>query len=133
MANASTSSQLVVVANRLPFRRVITNGETTWITSPGGLVAALAPSLADVEQMAWVGWAGDLDDKDGAEAGSAITVDGMHLTQVPMSSSEKRLHYDGMSNGTLIVRRRLAGTRGAGIAPCWTTSPSAVTFQESTR
>ncbi len=93
-----SSQQVVVVANRLPFRRLTTDGEVTWKTSPGGLVAALAPSLADTDEMAWVGWAGDLDE---ATHDEAVTVDGMRLTPVPVSSEDKQLHYDGMSNGTL--------------------------------
>ena len=100
MAEPETQSQqVVVVANRLPFRRVTDEDEeVTWTTSPGGLVAALAPSMADTEQMAWVGWAGDLDEEAHYEP---VTVDGMRLNPMPMSSKDKELHYDGMSNGTL--------------------------------
>ncbi|MGF1597601.1 MAG: trehalose-6-phosphate synthase [Acidimicrobiales bacterium] len=87
---------LVVVANRLPFRRVTTNGKTSWTTSPGGLISALAPSLADVSQVAWVGWPGDTTADD-----EPVMVDGMQLLPIALTAAEKSLHYDGMSNGTL--------------------------------
>ena len=90
-------SSLVVVANRLPFRRVDAGDGSAWSTSPGGLVSALAPALADTEQVAWVGWAGEV----GGDAGEQVTVDGMILNIVPISDEDKRLHYDGMANGTL--------------------------------
>ncbi|MEM8924300.1 MAG: trehalose-6-phosphate synthase [Actinomycetota bacterium] len=100
MSSPAGEADLVVVANRLPFRRVTDDdGTVTWHPSPGGLVAALAPSLADIKRMAWVGWPGDLDTPD--EPVSPPEVDGVRLMSVPLSSDEKRLHYDGMSNGTL--------------------------------
>ena len=94
---AEGSRQIVIVANRLPFRRVVIDGEVSWTTSPGGLVAALAPSLAETDEMTWVGWAGDIAD-NGTDP---VVVDGMQLVPVPMSAEDKNLHYDGMSNGTL--------------------------------
>ncbi len=90
-------ANLVVVANRLPFRRVEVGSETTWATSPGGLVSALAPSLAELENMAWVGWPGDVSD----ESLDPVVVDGMVLRPISLTADEKRIHYDGMSNGTL--------------------------------
>lgn len=99
-AAADGAPQLVVVANRLPFRRVVSDDEVTWAPSPGGLVSALAPSLADTEGIAWVGWPGVLDEENGDNLGPLL-VDGMRLTPVPLSMEDKRLHYDGMANGTL--------------------------------
>lgn len=97
---ANDPAQLVVVANRLPFRRVVIEGEVTWAPSPGGLVSALAPSLADTVGITWVGWPGVLDEENGDTLGP-LMVDGMRLTPVPLSLEDKRLHYDGMANGTL--------------------------------
>jgi trehalose 6-phosphate synthase len=91
------TTDLVVVANRLPFRRIDTDGQVEWTTSPGGLVAALAPALAAAENLVWVGWAGDLS----AEPHETVVVDGMRLAPVWLSAEDKQLFYDGMSNGTI--------------------------------
>ena len=48
---------MVVVANRLPVRRVERDGEMHWDLSPGGLVSALTPVLAGGAGM-WIGWPG---------------------------------------------------------------------------
>ncbi|MFW2383971.1 MAG: alpha,alpha-trehalose-phosphate synthase (UDP-forming) [Acidimicrobiales bacterium] len=92
------TADLVVVANRLPIRRVASEdgGEPDWVVSPGGLVSALAPVLADRNRFAWVGWPGDAD-----APLEPFTHDGMRLVPVPMSTEEHSLHYEGMSNGTL--------------------------------
>ena len=51
-------SSFVVVANRLPVDEVTTpDGERQWRRSPGGLVTALHPVLAE-HRGTWVGWAG---------------------------------------------------------------------------
>ncbi|MFV0526565.1 MAG: trehalose-6-phosphate synthase [Acidimicrobiales bacterium] len=87
------TNQLVVVANRLPFRR--TNDQ--WTISPGGLVAALKPVMSSDDTMVWVGWPGD-----GAEdITEPFTLDRLNLVPVPIAAEEKVLHYDGMSNGTI--------------------------------
>jgi len=106
MAHTSHSPpSLVVVANRLPFRRAAQNrpdpdsdqppDTVQWLPSPGGLVSALAPSLEGYS-VSWVGWAGDTDNPQ-----ISATVDGTRLAIVPLAAEDKRLHYDGMSNGTL--------------------------------
>src|SRR4051812_12626578 len=49
---------LVVVANRLPVdRKVLPDGSTSWVPSPGGLVAALEPVMQR-NDGAWIGWTG---------------------------------------------------------------------------
>ena len=50
---AEAHNDLVVVANRLPFRRADDGG---WTTSPGGLVAALAPALAQAPAPLKIGF-----------------------------------------------------------------------------
>ena len=50
-------SSFVVVANRLPVDEVSTPEGRQWRRSPGGLVTALHPVLAE-HQGTWVGWAG---------------------------------------------------------------------------
>ncbi len=91
-------ADLVVVANRLPVRREQgDDGESgDWTVSPGGLVSALAPVVADKKRFAWVGWPGS------SEAPlEPFTHDGMRLVPAHLTAEEHELHYEGMSNGTL--------------------------------
>ena len=56
-------AEFVVIANRLPVDRYIApDGEVTWRTSPGGLVAALEPVMRR-KGGAWIGWGGAADEK----------------------------------------------------------------------
>ncbi|MDR6865858.1 trehalose 6-phosphate synthase [Microbacterium resistens] len=90
------SAEFVVVANRLPVDRVVSaEGEESWRTSPGGLVAALEPVMHGVEG-AWVGWAGQADlDLAPFEA------DGIRLVPVRLSALEVEEYYEGFSNDTI--------------------------------
>jgi trehalose 6-phosphate synthase len=92
----SALNDLVVVANRLPVRRVERDGVDQWASSPGGLVTALEPVIGTYSNAAWVGWAG---------AAGAVPPpfdhDGMRLHPVALSRGELQLYYDGFSNGTL--------------------------------
>lgn len=96
MTQSGPQASFVVVANRLPVKRVEAESGSTWVTSPGGLVAALAPAMAEHDGVAWLGWTGD----------STIMLEpfdhgGLHLIPIPLRPDERELHYDGMSNGTL--------------------------------
>ncbi|SHJ13876.1 trehalose 6-phosphate synthase [Tessaracoccus bendigoensis DSM 12906] len=89
-------SHFVVVANRLPVDRVTTEeGETTWRTSPGGLVTALEPVMRK-HGGAWVGWHGATD-----ESVEPFTHDGYEIVPVALSASEFEEYYEGFSNATL--------------------------------
>lgn len=92
---SSSGSSLVVVANRLPVRRVQENGKSGWAVSPGGLVTALHPVLKD-KRGAWVGWSGTPD-----ETVRPFKHQGMHLAPVRLSEAEIDAYYYGFSNGTL--------------------------------
>ena len=85
---------IVIVANRLPVKQVEEDGVSRWVTSPGGLVAALKPAMAE-EKVAWLGWTGGLDQIE-----EPFDHDGIHLVPVPLSPEERDLHYEGMANGT---------------------------------
>jgi trehalose-6-phosphate synthase len=52
-SSAAQTSAVVVVANRLPVR----HGDEGWELSPGGLVTALRPVMAN-HTGTWVGWDG---------------------------------------------------------------------------
>ncbi len=102
MSDSGPGASFVVVANRLPVKRIEAEEGSTWVTSPGGLVAALAPALADHDGVAWLGWTGDAE----SDAESEVVTEpfdhgGVHLIPIPLSTDERELHYDGMSNGTL--------------------------------
>lgn len=89
-------STLVVVANRLPVRMVRGSEGNQWVTSPGGLVSALAPTLAASKQGCWVGWTGSA-----AVGVEPFEHEGLRLVPVPLSRPEIELFYEGFSNGTL--------------------------------
>ncbi|QGG95410.1 alpha,alpha-trehalose-phosphate synthase (UDP-forming) [Actinomarinicola tropica] len=91
------ATRLVIVANRLPVRWSDEGEEGgRWIPSPGGLVSAVGPAIAQRPgDAAWIGWTGAATEEEPFE------VDGLHLHPVAMSDDEKVLFYDGMSNGTL--------------------------------
>jgi trehalose 6-phosphate synthase len=94
-----TSSDLVVVANRLPVDRVqAPDGSVSWRRSPGGLVTALEPVLRK-HHGAWIGWPGGGD----AEAADMVPFEeeGLTLLPVPLTHDEVREYYEGFSNGTL--------------------------------
>ena len=85
---------LVVVANRLPIRRIVERQGERWETSPGGLVSSLAPVMTG-RRCTWVGWSGD----DGAI--EPFARDGIEFVPVPISAAEVEDHYEGFSNRTL--------------------------------
>lgn len=88
--------QIVVVANRLPVDRVIgAGGDSSWRTSPGGLVSAMEPVVRELGCV-WVGWAGSID-----EELEPFETQGMRLIPVPLSEEEFEEYYEGFSNGTL--------------------------------
>lgn len=96
MQDMTGGRELVMVSNRLPVDRVVaSDGSTSWRTSPGGLVTAVAPI---VEQLGclWVGWVGAADEQlEPFEIGS------MRLAPVELSEDDIELYYEGFSNGTL--------------------------------
>ncbi|GAT72907.1 alpha,alpha-trehalose-phosphate synthase (UDP-forming) [Microbacterium hydrocarbonoxydans] len=91
-----TVAEFVVVANRLPVDRIVgPDGEESWRTSPGGLVAALEPMMQSMHG-AWVGWPGQADlELEPFEA------DGIQLVPVPLSEQEVADYYEGFSNDTI--------------------------------
>jgi trehalose 6-phosphate synthase len=100
---AAPGQSLVIVANRLPVRWVDGgagngsdgSGEGFWERSPGGLVSAVGPAVTDYGEAAWIGWTGTERDE------KPFTIDDLTLWPVQMTTDEKTLFYDGMSNGTL--------------------------------
>ncbi|MBT2485646.1 MULTISPECIES: trehalose-6-phosphate synthase [unclassified Microbacterium] len=90
------AADFVVVANRLPVDRVVgPDGEETWRTSPGGLVAALEPVMKTVNG-AWVGWPGQADvELKPFESG------GIRLIPIALSEQEVAEYYEGFSNDTI--------------------------------
>ncbi|MFN8178294.1 MAG: trehalose-6-phosphate synthase [bacterium] len=86
---------LVIVANRLPVRRVHRGGRPEWVLSPGGLVSALGPVLEGSRGI-WVGWAGSA-----AEGASPTRHGTLPLRAVPVSKSELDDYYYGFCNRSL--------------------------------
>ncbi len=90
------SSDLVIVANRLPVDRVtLSDGTPGWRRSPGGLVTAIEPVMRAGGGV-WLGWPG------GTEGDlEPFEDDGMALVPLSMTDEEIELFYEGFSNGTL--------------------------------
>jgi trehalose 6-phosphate synthase len=89
-----SNRRLIVVANRLPVRRV-SGGETRWVASEGGLVTALAP-IARSTHGAWVGWSGASDRRT-----ARFTHDGIAIQPLALSEREVESFYHEFSNRTL--------------------------------
>lgn len=92
----TTGDRLVIVANRLPVRRVKKGRQSAWETAPGGLVSALAP-LIQQKGGGWVGW----DGTTGRSSMSAFTHDGIDVVPVHLQKEEHESFYAGFSNSTL--------------------------------
>ena len=65
--------RLVIVANRLPVRW--SEDDDRWVTSPGGLVSAVRPAVAEYERAAWIGWTGSAGDE------APFDIDELHLME----------------------------------------------------
>ena len=92
MSTASDSG-LIVAANRLPVRW--DSEIDDWVTSPGGLVSALAPVLRE-RGGTWVGWNGDT----GGEAHTFETA-GIRNRSIVLDEDELTNHYYGFCNATI--------------------------------
>jgi trehalose 6-phosphate synthase len=89
-------SSFVVVANRLPVDEVTgPDGDRQWRPSPGGLVTALHPVLAE-HRGTWIGWSGG-----GGPAPEPFELEGIHIHPVPLSAEELERYYEGQSNATI--------------------------------
>ncbi|MGN0064599.1 MAG: trehalose-6-phosphate synthase [Nocardioides sp.] len=90
------TSDLVIVANRLPVDRIeLPDGSVGWRRSPGGLVSALEPVMRE-DGGAWVGWPGSPD-----EELAPFEHDGVTLVPVVLTSEDVEEFYEGFSNATL--------------------------------
>ncbi|HUP24451.1 MAG TPA: trehalose-6-phosphate synthase [Thermoanaerobaculia bacterium] len=86
---------LVIVSNRLPVHRVERDGKASWEISPGGLVSALTPVLAE-RDCTWIGWSGDA-----GEAPEPFGLERIHNVPVALSKDDIENYYEGFSNRTL--------------------------------
>src|SRR5436853_1532027 len=102
-AAPSTPRSLVVVSNRLPFtaeRRPPPEG-VRFRRSPGGLVAALEPALAQRGGV-WVGWTGAAREDGDAVAGAPPPpAEHVQYRAVPLTAHEIALYYAGFANRTI--------------------------------
>ncbi|MBB6628628.1 trehalose-6-phosphate synthase [Nocardioides sp. KIGAM211] len=90
------SSDLVIVANRLPVDRVtLPDGTPGWRTSPGGLVTAIEPVLRANDGV-WIGWPGGTE-----QDLERFEFEGLDLVPMTMSPDEIENFYEGFSNATL--------------------------------
>ncbi len=85
------TSRLIVVANRLPFRK----SGTRWLSSEGGLVTALVP-IARQRHGAWIGWTGSSERSTTRAVHEGITIQPVALTERQVDG-----FYHEFSNRTL--------------------------------
>ena len=93
--NQAKKRSFIIVANRLPVRRVEYDGEVDWLKSPGGLVSALTPVL-ERSPGAWVGWSGST-----GPAPEPFAKGGLLNVPVPISEAELNQYYSGFCNRTV--------------------------------
>lgn len=96
MSASGRGSELIVVANRLPVRSLTIDGESRWVSSPGGLVSALTPSLRSVDRPVWIGWSGII-----GAAPASFEHGGIRLEPVSLDDPDYEGFYEGFSNGCL--------------------------------
>jgi trehalose 6-phosphate synthase len=85
---------VTIVANRLPVERT----EAGWAVSPGGLVTALRPVLAE-RGGTWVGWAGEVGDPE--HELPDFTAEDVHMAPVALDETDLADYYEGFSNSSL--------------------------------
>ncbi len=99
-----SGDDLVLVANRLPIEAVEKpDGSTTWKTSPGGLVAAVEPSLKGRDGT-WIGWNGHYAELGKDKLPPIPEYDDnrdYRVLEVPLNRRDVELYYDGFSNSAL--------------------------------
>jgi trehalose-6-phosphate synthase len=88
--------ELVIVANRPPVRRTAIRADSAeaWTTSPGGLVAALAPIVRE-RRGVWIGWPGSA-----ASATAPFAAAGITNLPITISRTELTEFYQGQCNST---------------------------------
>lgn len=91
MVVRNEKQSFVVVANRLP----VEQRGSEWVSSPGGLVSAVAPIVRKASG-AWIGWAGACE-----EEVEPFWFDDMNLVPIQLESEDFRRYYEGFSNATL--------------------------------
>ena len=101
--------RLVLVSNRLPFKKSWRGGRVKWTRSAGGLVTALDPVLRKTGGV-WLGWGGDrpkqVPDREVKffDVG-AIKSPGFGgryvIGEIPLTDAEVRNYYTGFANSTI--------------------------------
>jgi len=89
------TSEIIVVANRLPVQRIRQGRSVRWNPSPGGLVTAMTPVLRK-HGGSWVGWPG--------VAGSlsrTFTHEKIRIVPVGLTQNEVEHFYFGFANRTI--------------------------------
>ena len=104
LTSAVSSTELIVVANRLPIElRTADDGSVEWRRAPGGLVSALEPVL-EGRDATWIGWSGRFADRDASQdlvPDQLAALGGTVLHEVPITEQEAADYYDGFSNNAL--------------------------------
>ncbi len=87
--------RLLVIANRLPVRRLGRGKDVHWERSPGGLVTALEPVLQDHPGL-WIGWDGST-----GRAPEPFVHESLAIRPISLTGAAVDNFYHGFSNRTL--------------------------------
>lgn len=87
--------RLIVIANRLPVRRIGAGTGATWQRSSGGLVTAMQPVLRRRTSV-WVGWSGSA-----GRAPTPFVHERLSVKPIALTEREVELYYHGFCNRTL--------------------------------
>lgn len=107
--SAKETKRLVIVSNRLPFKKTRQKGKVKWVRSAGGLVTALDPVLRKTGGV-WLGWGGDTPKQvhnrkvnffDAGEAKSPGFEGNYVIGEIPLSEREIRNYYAGFANSVI--------------------------------
>jgi trehalose 6-phosphate synthase len=90
-----STSDIVIVSNRLPLNRVQHGRGKIWQASSGGLVSAVRPILQGTHST-WIGWTGETTNDV-----QPFVHEGVRNWPVPLSSKEVKSFYEGFSNRIL--------------------------------
>jgi trehalose 6-phosphate synthase/phosphatase len=96
----TSKAKLIIVANRLPVRAVLNDGEVSFAKSAGGLATGL-DSLDINYEKHWIGWPGIYTEEKQEEAGISEKLEKVNFHPVFLSREDVELYYEGYSNSTL--------------------------------
>jgi trehalose 6-phosphate synthase/phosphatase len=90
-------AKTIIVSNRLPVKLVESNGQSSFVSSEGGLATGLG-SIYQKSGNVWVGWPGmEIPDEE-KQKQISLELDTKNLKPVFLTQDEINNYYEGFSN-----------------------------------